>query len=429
MSLCASVRLTYSAPRATLRMAATSSPGECSLGRYPAAPEPNNRRAWGSSPSILSTSTRIVGRCVLSCQSSATVPGPATDMSKSSTSASAARTLATSSGRLVTSPTTHMSGHWARMRFHPSSTTGRSSARNSLIMGLEVPSSRKRKAPSSRIAGATEPMPATRMSSVHPSHAGVPESRRSGKTRHVGVVRRRKIPYARSPLLDLEQPGAEREADQLGSMLEAQLPHDACAIGLHGLGAHAELLADLVRGMARGRQRKDFPLARAEACHGEVRLASWRPPGALNAGFRDGAIDKHLVLHHAADGMGQVVGAAHLVHVAAAARLEDLEEYLFLGLAREHEDLGAPLLPGDAAQGLEPPHPRHDEVHDHHIRLECAGLLDRLFTRGGLTDDVQTGLGIEQLAEPRTEHRVVVCQKDLDRVGRGRRRPCLWLFH
>jgi len=127
--------------------------------------------------------------------------------------------------------------------------------------------------------------------------------------------------------------------------------------------------------------------------------------------------------------MGQVVGAAHLVHVAAAARLEDLEEDLFLGLAREHEDLGAPLLPGDAAQGLEPPHPRHDEVHDHHIRLECAGLLDRLFTRGGLTDDVQTGLGVEQLAEPRTEHRVVVCQKDLDRVGRGRRRPCLRLFH
>src|SRR2546426_3759443 len=89
-------------------------------------------------------------------------------------------------------------------------------------------------------------------------------------------------------------------------MLEAQLPHDACAIGLHGLGAHAELLADLVRGMARGRQRKHFPFARAEASHGEVRLASWRPPGALNAGFRAGADRKstrlnssHLVTSYA----------------------------------------------------------------------------------------------------------------------------------
>src|SRR5437879_3159932 len=353
MSLCASVRLTYSAPRATLRIAATSSPGECSLGRYPAAPEPNTQRARGSSPSTLSTRTRVVGRCVLSCRSSATVPGPATDMSKSSRSTRAARTLATSSARLVTSPTTHMSGHSARMRFHPSSTTGRSSARNSLIMGLEVPSSRKRKAPSSRIAGATEPMPATRMSSVHPSHAGVPESRRSGKTRHVGVVRRRKIPYARSPLLDLEQPGAEREADQLGSMLEAQLPHDACAVSLHGLGAHAEQLADLVGGMARGGQRKDFALARAETFHGEVCLPSWRPPGALNAGFRDGAIDKHLVFHHAADGMGQVVGAAHLVHVAAAACLQHVEQHLFLRTAREHEGLGATRLASHEARGLE----------------------------------------------------------------------------
>src|SRR2546426_116834 len=53
---------------------------------------------------------------------------------------------------------------------------------------LQCRSSRKRKAPSSRIAGATEPIPAPRMSSVHPSHAGVPESRRSGKTRHLAVV-------------------------------------------------------------------------------------------------------------------------------------------------------------------------------------------------------------------------------------------------
>ena len=84
---------------------------------------------------------------------------------------------------------------------------------------------------------------------------------------------------------------------------------------------------------------------------------------------------------------------------------------------------------GDAAQGFEPAHSRHHEVHDYDVGLEGAGLLDRLFARGGLAYDVEIWLGVEQLAEPGAEHRMVVCQKDLDRVGRGRRRPCIVLFH
>src|SRR2546422_10722061 len=181
--------------------------------------------------------------------------------------------------------------------------------------------------------------------------------------------------------------------------------------------------------MARGCEGKDFPLARAETSQGGTRLLSGRPSRALTEGLRDTAFDEPFVLHPVRDSTSQVTGAGHLVHVAAAACLEHVEEPLFFGLTCEHEALGASLLLSDAAQGFEPAHSRHHEVHDYDVGLEGAGLLDRLFIRGGLAYDVEIWLGAEQLAEPGTEHRMVVCKKDLARVGRGRRRPCIALFH
>ncbi len=61
----------------------------------------------------------------------------------------------------------------------------------------------------------------------------------------------------------------------------------------------------------------------------------------------------------------------------------------FMGQGREHQYRGRAAL-HDMPHGRDAVHHRHLVVHGDHVRLECQGLIDRLFAVGRGTDDLNT---------------------------------------
>jgi len=66
-------------------------------------------------------------------------------------------------------------------------------------------------------------------------------------------------------------------------------------------------------------------------------------------------------------------------------------------------------------RGLEPVELGHADVHEHDLRLEPGGLVDRLEPVGRLGDDLDALLAPEEHPEARADHRLVVGDEDADR--------------
>jgi hypothetical protein len=58
-----------------------------------------------------------------------------------------------------------------------------------------------------------------------------------------------------------------------------------------------------------------------------------------------------------------------------------------------------PGLPTDRRGGPDAVHPGHPHVHQHHVRIECAGGLDGGGTVADRTHDGEIGLGVEDQRE------------------------------
>src|SRR6266478_1837810 len=67
-----------------------------------------------------------------------------------------------------------------------------------------------------------------------------------------------RTPTRRPVLLRFEEAGAEREVYELGAVLQAQLVHDAGAIGVDAFRAETQQLADFGRGMPLRSKAEDF---------------------------------------------------------------------------------------------------------------------------------------------------------------------------
>ncbi len=79
------------------------------------------------------------------------------------------------------------------------------------------------------------------------------------------------------------------------------------------------------------------------------------------------------------------------------------------------------------AGGLDPVELGHADVHQHDVGLQVPGLRDRVEAVGGLADDLQIVLGVEDHAEPGAHERLVVGDQQADaqarlnsRAGRGK---------
>ena len=66
--------------------------------------------------------------------------------------------------------------------------------------------------------------------------------------------------------------------------------------------------------------------------------------------------------------------------------------------------------PGDLPGRLHPVHPRHPDVHQHHIGLQRTYLIERLETVTGLADDRDVLLRLQNHPEAGAQQRLVVDQ-------------------
>ncbi len=76
----------------------------------------------------------------------------------------------------------------------------------------------------------------------------------------------------------------------------------------------------------------------------------------------------------------------------------------------QHLRRAVPPGPGDLPGRLHPVHPRHADVHQHHIGLQGTHLVERLEAVSGLADDRDVLLGLQNHPEARAQKRLVVDQ-------------------
>jgi hypothetical protein len=87
---------------------------------------------------------------------------------------------------------------------------------------------------------------------------------------------------------------------------------------------------------------------------------------------------------------------------------------------REHEHAELRLLGLHLLDELDPALARHRHVEDQHVEVLGADAGDHLVAVGGLGDDAHVVGGLEQLAQPLAEDRVVVGDGDADEGSRHR---------
>ena len=134
----------------------------------------------------------------------------------------------------------------------------------------------------------------------------------------------------------------------------------------------------------------------------------------------------HLRLHQGVAGLGgpdgghQVLGRRRLEQEAAGPGPDGGEQVLVEVEGGQHHHLGVALLDQPPA-GLHPVQPGHPDVHEHHVGPEPAGLLDGLEPVGGLPDDLEVVLGLEDQAQAPAHHRFVVGEEQADHCHQSRR--------
>src|SRR5215204_4793171 len=198
----------------------------------------------------------------------------------------------------------------------------------------------------------------------------------------------------------------------VGRLADPEFPEDVPHVGLDGLRAQEELLADAVVRMSLGHEQEDLELASGEFVERAARARSPDHPGD------DRRVENALALVDAVQRVDEYgyVRDALLEEVAGALRvlLEQTHGVPRLDVVREHEhsDLGmgaADLLGGDEAFiGVRR---RHLDVDDRHVRTGQLHPPHELLGVGGLPDDLESGL-FEQPGEPFAKKRFVVGDYD-----------------
>ena len=121
----------------------------------------------------------------------------------------------------------------------------------------------------------------------------------------------------------------------------------------------------------------------------------------------------------AANGFGEFGGGALFEQVAAGAGVECAAQIAGAGEGGEDDDAGAGLGELEVGGEFEAGLLGHFDVGDDDVGREIAGELEGLAAVGGLGDDGDVGLEIEEGGERSAEHGLIFGEEDADRRGGG----------
>ena len=107
-----------------------------------------------------------------------------------------------------------------------------------------------------------------------------------------------------------------------------------------------------------------------------------------------------------------LLGLGVLEHVTRRSGLEGGGDLLLLDERGHRDDLGLGPLGLDPADRGDAVHVRHEEVHQHDVRLKPAGHRHALAAVRRLADDLDVVLEVEEHAQPHPDDRVVVDDED-----------------
>ena len=166
----------------------------------------------------------------------------------------------------------------------------------------------------------------------------------------------------------------------------------------------------------RASELEDLELARGELVEAARRLGR-RRGGArelLDQAPGDRRRQQRLALGHDADPGHELLGRDVLEQEAAGPGAQRLVDVLVEVEGGQHQHPHRALAGGgdDPARRLDAVELGHADVHEHDVGLEVVGHRHRLGAVGGLADDVEVVLGVEDHLEPGAHERLVVGDQD-----------------
>jgi hypothetical protein len=108
------------------------------------------------------------------------------------------------------------------------------------------------------------------------------------------------------------------------------------------------------------------------------------------------------------DGAGQVLGRDVFEQVTDGPRLQGAAHQLLLPEAGQGDHLYPLAALADGADGADAVHAGHHQIHEHHVRLDLAAQVQRLFPVGRLARQLHVVKGLHKEPEPGAHHAVVV---------------------
>ena len=131
------------------------------------------------------------------------------------------------------------------------------------------------------------------------------------------------------------------------------------------------------------------------------------------------AADPILAGHHHAHRLHQHLRRRFLQHQAARPELQRLDDVVAIDARGQEDGPRRQRAAAERAQDFEPRQSGHREIQQQNARLGAARHFERLVSVERLADDEDVALGLEQLAQPLEQDRVIVGDYDLNRLIHG----------
>lgn len=194
----------------------------------------------------------------------------------------------------------------------------------------------------------------------------------------------------------------------LGAALHTQFGKNIADVRLDSFFANGEVARDLLVGLPLGQKLQHVLLA-----FGEGFGPLWRANLAHETG---GSFRRELNLagRRCLDRSPQLIRVRVLEQVTGGSRSHRVYDRAVFHHARQGDDLNVGRLVPKRANCGDAVHHRHEEIHQHHIRMELFGQLDRFGSVRRLADDLNLRIELEKHPQSLANHRMIVCDDDTD---------------